>query len=401
MHGVPLGRLRRARQLFYKLDVIFRGPQVAVGEQGTLVVQFSDFVIFRKNKIFRYIIRMPYIRKYAGPLQPGKRSAYVKGGRRNAMRRPYAAKKIQRAFRKRRYKPSAAFTKQMNKYNNINCEKKIMLMNNYLNGPTAQGYLQDIDGVGLNNAGLINNALTCVVLQTGRQLTDENTVLPTGCVKLMDGYSCLNGTLPGRLIGQYAKITSSYINLNITMDPQVSTSSSASLDASLPHQFRLIQVKAKRANMVNPGLQVASVGVPSIATNLFRNEEGLSRGINDSVATQDIFTWFINKQFWTVLKDERFTLTAPNLFQGDTETRYIAPNVSTNKATRFKKYWLPKPKNKVIFRSNTVDGVARNEIVDYNYVVHTIILCKNTSAGERASNHWSVQANGATAFIDE
>ena len=122
---------------------------------------------------------MPYIRKYAGPLQPGKRSAYVKGGRRNAMRRPYAAKKIQRAFRKRRYKPSANFTKQMNKYNNINCEKKIMSMNNYLNGPGSAGYLQDLPCIGLNNAGLTNDALTCVVLQTGRQLTQLNAGLNT------------------------------------------------------------------------------------------------------------------------------------------------------------------------------------------------------------------------------
>ena len=51
--------------------------------------------------------------------------------------------------RKKTYKPSAAFTKQMTKYNNVSSEKKIMTMNNYLNGPGSGGYLQDIPCVGL------------------------------------------------------------------------------------------------------------------------------------------------------------------------------------------------------------------------------------------------------------
>ena len=155
--------------------------------------------------------------------------------------------------------------------------------------------------------------------------------------------------------------------------------------------------------MTQNALQVPNVGTPSIATNLFRNESGNAVGINSEIATQDAFTWFINKQFWTVLKDERFTLTTPVITNvaSSALVRSYAPNVAQHKSARFKKYWLPKPRNKVIFRSNTVDGVARNEIVDYNYVVHTIILCKNTSSGERPSTHWSVQANGATAFIDE
>jgi hypothetical protein len=303
--------------------------------------------------------------------------------------------------KKSSYKPSASFSKQMKKYNNINNEKKIMLMNNYLNS-SGIGYLQDLPAVALPNAGIDNKALTCVVLQTGRQYTDTNLDI-SNCVSLMDGYSNTNGVLPGHLIGQYAKITSSYMNINITMDPLsiASDTDGELLDAATPHQFRLIQVKARRDKMVNPALQVSGVGVPSIATNLFRNEEGSSRGINSECATQDIFTWFINKQFWTVLKDERFTLATPLTSYNNSAPLAIGAGLTQHKNARFKRYWLPKPSNKVIFRANTVDGVQRNEIVDYNYVVHTIILCKNTSAGERPSDHWSVQANGATAFMDE
>lgn len=351
---------------------------------------------------------MPYIRKYAGPLQPGRKSAYVKGGRRNVMRRRNAARKIQGVFRKRRYKPTAAFTKQMNKYNNLNCEKKIMSMNNYLNGPGSAGYLQDLPCVGLNNAGLTNDALTCVVLQTGRQLTQLNAGLNTSAggnvVTAMDGFSVLTGSGINQLIGSYAKITSTYLNLNITMDPElVVDSDQSALDVLCPHQFRIIQVKARRDKMVSPGAQVASYGVPSLSTNLFRDELGRAKGLLSDCATQDQFTWFVNKQFWTILKDERFTLAAPMLNQRSTTTfnSGISPAVHQHKSARFKKYWLPKPRTKVRFEGNSVDGLIKEEPVDFNYVVHTVILCKNTSSGERASNHWSVQANGATAFIDE
>ena len=308
--------------------------------------------------------------------------------------------------RKKQYKGlPKSFANNMRKYNTINCEKKIMTFNNYLNGPGSAGYLQDMPAASLNNAGLTNDALTCVVLQTGRQLTQLNAGLnsttgQTVCYA-MDGYSVLQGDSQNRLVGSYGKITSSYLNLNITMDPLVTDGANDQLDACLPHQFRLIQVKARREKMVSPGAQVASYGVPSISTNLFRDESGGAQGINAECATQDVFTWFVNKQFWTVLKDERFTLASPVLNSASTASRQYQPSVTTNKSARFKKYWLPKPKTKVRFEANAVDGVIKQEVVDFNYVVHTIILCKNTSSGERASNHWNVQANGATQFIDE
>lgn len=325
-----------------------------------------------------------------------------------------AATRIQSAFRKRRasYKPSAGFQKQMNKYNNINCEKKIMTFNNYLNGLNSAGYLNDLPSVPLPNAGIAtsNDALTCVVLQTGRQLTQLNSSLNasaggTVCVP-MDGFSVNAGSGINQLVGAYAKITSSYMNINITMDPVNTGVTDDSFAAQLPHQFRLIQVKARRDKMVSPGAQVASYGVPSLSTNLFRDEAGRAKGLLSDCATQDVFTWFVNKQFWSVLKDERFTLCAPTLLDINTsssnaQARAFAPNVMGHKSSRFKKYWLPKPKTKVRFEGNAVDGVIKEEVVDYNYVVHTIILCKNTSSGELSSDHWNVQANGATAFIDE
>lgn len=323
-------------------------------------------------------------------------------------RKSSAKRKTQKrkpSYKKRSYKPTASFNKQMVKYNNVNSEKKIMPMINYLNGPASAGYLDDLPCLALSSAGLTVGALSVKVLQTGRQLTQLNQAINNSVgdvCSVMDGYSVLTGTGDNRLIGAYAKITSSYINMNITMDPvDYNNEIDDTIDNACPHQFRVIQVKARRDKMVSPGAQVASYGVPSLATNLFRDESGEAKGITSACATQDIFTWFINRQFWTILKDERFTL-APTIISRTTDNP-IAFNTNGKNYpnSRFKKYWLPKPSTKVRFESNTVDGVIKNEIVDYNYVVHTIVLCKNISSGERASNHWSIQANGATAFIDE
>jgi hypothetical protein len=107
---------------------------------------------------------------------------------------------------------------------------------------------------------------------------------------------------------------------------------------------------------------------------------------------------------WTVVREERFTLSAPVMstlsLESPQYTSQIAPGVNTNKSSRFRKYWLPKPRNKVRYPFGTAIG-STLEPIDYNFITHTILICKNTSSGERASNHWNVQVNGATAFIDE
>jgi hypothetical protein len=311
------------------------------------------------------------------------------------------------AFRKkksvRKYKPTANFTRQMTKYNNINAEKKIIPMKNYLNGPGSQGYLQDLPAFGLTSAGLTNNSLSCLVLQTGSELTNMNGEMNTdsgGTIAYaLGGYALTQGIGANQMLGKYCKLTSTYLNLNITMDPMANTDTAEALDNSLPHQFRLIQVRARRDKMVAQGVHINDIGEPSIGYNLFLDETGKPKGIIDDMATQDAFTWFVNKQMWTVLREERFTLCAPTTLSTSGNVAF-SPNVHQYKPSRFKKYWLPKPRNKVRYPFGSAVG-STLEPIDYNFVTHTIILCKNTSSGERASDHWNVQVNGATQFIDE
>ncbi len=309
---------------------------------------------------------------------------------------------------KRKYKgpkPSKSFVANMKKYNNNNLEKKIIPMKNYLNGPGSQGYLQDLPAQGLTSAGLTNNALSALVLQTGSVLTnmnDEMNVDSGGTIAYaLGGYALTQGTGAGQIIGKYCKFTSTYLNVNITMDPQnISNNVNDALDTLCPHQFRIIQVRARRDKMVAQGVHVNDIGEPSIGYNLFLDEQGKPKGIIDSMATQDAFTWFVNKQMWNVVKEERFTLQTPLITGRDSAPIAVGSSTKQYPPSRFKKYWLPKPSTKVRYPFGSAVGTTL-EPIDYNFITHTIILCKNTSSGERASAHWNVQVNGATAFIDE
>lgn len=329
----------------------------------------------------------------------GKKGRYF--GRSPALSRPRKPRKVAK-----KYKPTASFTRQMTKYNNLNAEKKIIPMKNYLNGPGSQGYLQDLPAQGLTSAGLTNNALSCLVLQTGSELTNMNgemNVDSGGTIAYaLGGYALAQGTGAGQMLGKYCKLTSTYLNLNITMDPTPVANDTVGtfLDATLPHQFRLIQVRARRDKMVAQGVHINDIGEPSLGYNLFLDEQGKPKGLISDCATQDQFTWFVNKQMWTVVREERFTLAASATSYNNEAPLAIASGVTQHPSARFKKYWLPKPRNKVRYPFGSAIGTPL-EPIDYNFVTHTIIICKNTSSGERPSTHWNVQVNGATAFIDE
>ncbi len=303
------------------------------------------------------------------------------------------------------YKPSTGFEKNMRKYEKREKEIKIIPMLNYLNGPGSQGYLQDLPAAPLTSAGLTNGSLSAIVLQTGSDLTNMNAEMNVDAGQTiaysLGGYQLTQGTGAQQMIGKYCKFTSSYLNINITMDPVVTASDSPGIaDYTAPHQFRVIQVKARRDKMVAQGLHLNDIGEPSVGYNLFLDEQGRPKGIISECATQDPFTWFINKAHWTVLKDERFTLAIPFATYNNAAPLGIASGVSQYKSSRFKRYWLPKPSEKVKYPFGTA-GVTVFEPLDFNYVVHTIILCKNKSSGERPSDHWNVQVNGATQFIDD
>ncbi len=326
-------------------------------------------------------------------------SVHTKSGKRRSKKNTTSQKKQSKS-----YDPSPSFSKNMKKYEKREKEIKIIPMLNYLNGPGSSGYLQDLPAAPLTSAGLTNGALSAIVLQTGSDLTNMNGEMNVDAGQniayALGGYQLTQGTGAQQMIGKYCKFTSAYLNVNITMDPVYNGNDANVADYITPHQFRIIQVKARRDKMVAQGLHINDIGEPSIGYNLFLDEQGRPKGIISDCATQDPFTWFVNKAHWTVLKDERFTLAVPYATYNTGSDVAIASGVNQYKSSRFKKYWLPKPTEKVKYPFGTA-GVTVFEPLDYNFVVHTVILCKNKSSGERKSDHWNVQVNGATQFIDD
>jgi len=325
-----------------------------------------------------------------------------------------ASKKRRKAGRplgkKRRYAPSKTFSKNMKLYENQHIEKKFISMNNRTNGPAASGYELECPAVSIPNIGLTGAdvGLSAVILQTGATLTNANTYINTTlgedlCYE-MGGYNVSRGTgSVNDIIGNYINLSSSYLNININIDPvnQTQANSADSLSAILPRQFRLIMVKAKRQNSVAGGASTDQGSLTAaLQTNLFIDEVNQEKGLLDPMSCQDAFTYLINKQKYQVLKDERFTLY-PNAFQKRTSEGSImsvagAPN-GLAKSQRFKKYYLPVPKNKIKYDTEH----ATVQPLDFNYVVHTVILCKSMGgSGNPDSKGWNVQANGATCFTD-
>jgi hypothetical protein len=298
----------------------------------------------------------------------------------------------------------------MAKYENQHMEKKFIPFNNFTNGPASSGYLGEIPAVTIPNAGLTGAdvGLSCVILQTGNQLTNANTFMNTALGEdlcwSVGGYAIGRGTgAVNDIVGNYIQIKSTLQRININVDPvsQINESNEDSLSATLPRQFRLLMVKGKRNNSVAGGASSDQGSLTgAIQTNLWINESNEERGLLDPISVQDAFTWMINKQKFQVLKDERFTLY-PNAFQKRTTDGSImavanGPN-GIAKSQRFKNYYLPIPKNKTKYDLEH----ATSQPIDFNYVTHTIILCKSMGgSGNPDSKGWNVQINGLTSFMD-
>lgn len=353
---------------------------------------------------------MPRGRRFSGPLLPGFRSTKVyetKKQRAYRLRRNKAYKPKRRGVRTARYAPAANWQRQMTKYENQHMEKKFIPFTNWTNGPESAGYGGILPAVTIPNAGPTGNdvGLSAVVLQTGGMLTSANlsmnNTLGSNLCTPLGGYALTRGTgAISDIIGNYIQIKSTLQRVNINVDPYQSNNQANQdlLNASLPRQFRLIMVKAKRDNSVAAGASTDQGSASgALRSNLWINEKNEERGLLDPMSVQDAFTWLINKQKFMVLKDERFTLF-PNMQYTKTDAVNTAsgPN-GIAKSQRFKNYYLPTPKNKTKYDVEH----ASIQPVDFQFVVHTLILCKSQGgSGNPDSKGWNVQSNGLTTYLD-
>ena len=125
-------------------------------------------------------------------------------------------------------------------------------------------------------------------------LTSQNDILNTdiaGSVTTLNGFTASSGVANfnglGEIVGKAAVLTSSFIRFTITMDPQSleyppepDGDVGKVLSYALPHDFRVLIVRAKRQNSVDTSVALSTnseLNEPALRTNLFIDENILKR----------------------------------------------------------------------------------------------------------------------------
>lgn len=303
----------------------------------------------------------------------------------------------------------------MRKYESKYNEKNIIPYKNFTIGqaPYQLNQLVPVPLINFGPTGNTTGIVSCLVIQSGETLTDNNANLNASVgslVTAVGGYSISGqGTQADEIVGRYARITSSKLNFNIQMIPRGNVNGGTGFVNTLgdmcPHQFRFIQVKRKMRNSVAPGAESLPISLtPDLATTLFIDERGEEVGLTSAGAAQDCWTHFINKQKWQVLTDERFTLANCAAHSSDINQTALTPSfvsgISRHPSQKFVQKYMPKVTRKIRWGFNPGSTIVTpTQPIDYNYVVHSIFLCKSQNLFDTSRN-WQVECNGTTAIMD-
>ncbi len=330
------------------------------------------------------------------------------------------AKRYKSAYKKYPRKRNSAFGGY---YARKDKERVMLPWLNYQNGSGAD-YLGQLPAQASTYAGLVNGQVALKVLQTGQNRTAQNDTLNTdipGSVTTLNGFTASSGVSNfnglGEIVGKSAILTSSFIRFTITMDaqsleyPPDQTDPSKIFSYAMPHDFRILIVRAKRQNAVDTSVALSTnseLNEPALRTNLFIDENGDYKGLVDDTSVADLFNWSVNTAKWEKCHEMRTTLKAMVL-------PYTPGNTGSGVYTRlnldgtpkypsqvtYKKY-LPVPKKKVDFGfQDSTATPPSGQPVNFNYVYHTIIISRLQSTTSLApSNTWNVQVNGSTAMLD-
>ena len=308
-------------------------------------------------------------------------------------------------------------------YSRTDKERVMLPWRNFQNG-TGATYEGQLPGIASPYAGNVSGQVSLKVLQTGENLTFENDTLNTGdipgSVQAMGGFlaqsgvSNINGL--GQIVGKSAIITSSFIRFTITMDiQQLEYPPEADIDKvasyALPHDFRVLIVRAKRQNSVDRSVaetESANLNTPALRSNLFIDEVGDNKGLSDDTSVADLFNWSVNKQKWQLIHEDRFTLKSfvlpytPGNTGSGVYTRLNLDGTPDYPSQKTIKHYLPMPKKKTTFGfEDSTASPPVGQPTNFNYVYHTIVLCRlQASTSQLPSTTWNIQANGSTAVLD-
>jgi len=303
---------------------------------------------------------MAYIRKYSGPLQKGKRSAYVGGSRKN---RPSYRSKVPGRLRSGQssYSKSKKASSKLASFG----ETKI------------QGLKQ------INNQapGQLNPSVAGVAPVYGLRYVIGNAISQYNLYSPLSGMTWKRGSNADERIGNYMYFKKIHLTMEINMNQVGSTNSG-------PRRFRLIIFKARR--YANPS---GLTGNPN--NTLMLSDTGGSFGVTSTSPTpnQIDFTHQItNKRDFQIFKDQTFILQNP---VGDPSAA-VDPFIGTSgqyKATKSIKCSLPLWR-KTVF--NNESNLPTN--INYNYGIYLQAL--NVGSNTAIPDDWTMSLRGTVSAND-
>jgi len=340
---------------------------------------------------------MPATRMYAGPLQKGKKSAYVKGSRKNKPRT--ASKSGLNVKEKTQVKRIIASNKEL-KY----CPAWINYDHYDPANYSSTQLAPILANVMLPNVyDATNQVVSIVGFQTGQYLNGVSNQLDTNltaagqgpCMNPLGGFGMQRGDTGKTIDGNEVYFNSGKINLQINSVVTGSNIGSVN-DTVNPLCFRVIHVKAKK--------DAAGVS-PSVSGDLFRDMKNDNAGLMSFMTQRQLWSDYrINKQRFTVLKDTKFKLCEPvqPSYAGTSANQqtYNLPHPSQKNVT----LRLDKPKKKL--RMETVDNGVNNafEPLNYDFVHYVFVLCCreqiNSADYSATGKRWTITTQGQTTYRD-
>lgn len=308
-------------------------------------------------------------RKYSGPLQPGKRSAYVRG------------------TRKRKSKAKPKLKAGLNKVEKHQIKKMIKgLKETYYINTIQYAFGQGVETT-LLKAHLAPkscfqsaNRITMIGLATGEDPNtlindvNNNSVYTSGDRMFLTGgvrAKHLNGVPDEKIDGDMAYMKSHLQRVKIHAKAVGTDDASVDLVNSLNFRVLVVQTKGQKPSGSVPSFSnTGTTANPS----LFRDKDNVSKGIDDQITTPFEFTnnLRVDTQAFKVIRDIKFRLSNPIQHRG-TDSTVNTMNYYQYPATKEIDLWLPQPKKPIQFDDGT------DLPTNYDYRFYTLIFCSNNS----------------------
>lgn len=337
-------------------------------------------------------------RKYAGPLLPGKKSAYVRGARKNQPRKSKAKVGLNKV-EKNQVKKIVASRKELKycpSWINYDVYNPDLYTDTQLPAISGAVVLPNV-----YNSG--HNVATIVGFQTGHYLNTASQALDSAltasgqgpCMNALGGFGMEKGDTSTTIDGDYAYLHSSKVTLQI--NGLVAGNNAGTVnDAVTPLCFRILHLRTKKD---------ATGTTPSLTGDVFRDMVNQNGGfMSDMTQRQLMNDWSINRDRFEVKHDIRFKLSEPiqPAYAGTVANRLVnnLPHPTEKRVT----LWLNKTKKKLRFNGQDNGTTNAYEPLNYDFVDYIFVLCDreyiDSSDYSSTQKRWVVTTQGQTKFRD-